>query len=54
MCFYTQYLGIENFKVNDYVKIDSLEVEIGLLTEYKIIFYHDGEREVINLIEKGN
>ncbi|MFJ8525439.1 PH domain-containing protein [Bacillus cereus] len=54
MCFYTKYLGSETFKVFNYAKIDSIDVEKGLLTGKKIIFYHDGEREVMNLIEEGD
>ncbi|MDA1680923.1 PH domain-containing protein [Bacillus cereus group sp. TH152-1LC] len=54
MCFYTKYLGSETFKVFDYAKVNSIEVEKGLLTGNKIIFYHDGEREVMNLIEEGD
>ncbi|PDX96491.1 hypothetical protein COK34_20175 [Bacillus thuringiensis] len=54
MCFYTKYLESETFRVFNYAKIDSIEVEKGLLTGKKIIFFHDGEREVMNLIEEGD
>lgn len=54
MCFYTKYLGTGTFKVFDYEKIDSIKVEKGLLTGKKVVLYHDGEREVMNLIEEGD
>lgn len=47
ICFYTKYLGSEAFALFNYAKMDSTEVEKGLLTGKKIVFYHDGEREVM-------
>lgn len=54
LCFYTKYLGIETLEVFDYDKIDSIRVEKELLKGKKVVFYHDGERQMMNLIETGD
>ncbi|MBK5492003.1 PH domain-containing protein [Bacillus sp. TH13] len=54
LCFYTKYLGNETFEVFEYKKIDSIKVEKGLLSGPKIVFYHNGNREMMNLIEDGD
>ncbi|GAB6523454.1 PH domain-containing protein [Bacillus cereus] len=54
LCFYTKYLGSETFEVFEYKNIDSIKVEKGLLGGEKVVFYHDGNREMMNLIEEGD